>query len=163
MGSSFRRCFMVALVLTALSQPSFARGAADEKDSGHEPKTIVGAWFNTVQPTQRPAFVGLGNFSSDGGVVNTTSDSLPFPTETPGFGRWTKTGPQTYAITFFTLVGAPDGTLAATGKVRATVTLSPSGDEFTGVFQVDLVDPSGVLIVSDTGTVTGTRIKVEPF
>ena len=42
MGSSFRRRFMVALVLTALSQPSFARGAADEKDSGHEPKTSVG-------------------------------------------------------------------------------------------------------------------------
>ena len=41
--------------------------------------------------------------------------------------------------------------------------MGASGDEFTGDFQVDLFDPSGLLLVSDRGIVTGTRIKVEPL
>ena len=164
MANSLRRWFVMALALCMLSQPAFARGGDDAKGaSENEPKTLVGAWYNTVHPTQQPGFVGLGIFTKDGNLTNTTSVSLAFPTETPGFGRWAKTGPHTYSITFLTQIGAPDGTLAATGKVRATVTLSACGDEFTGTFLVDIFDRAGAPIATDTGTVTGTRIKVEPF
>jgi hypothetical protein len=163
-GNNFRQWFVMALALSVLGQPAFAQDAADAVDSsGHEPKTIVGAWSNTVHPTQRPAFVGLGIFTKDGNLTNTTSDSLAFPTETPGFGRWTRTGPRTYAATFVTLIGAPDGTFAATAKIRAAISLSASGDEFTGTFRVDVFDPTGAPIGADTGRVTGTRIKVEPL
>jgi hypothetical protein len=41
--------------------------------------------------------------------------------------------------------------------------VGPSGDEFTGVFQVDVFDATGTLIVSDTGSVQGRRITVEPL
>jgi len=43
------------------------------------------------------------------------------------------------------------------------VTIGPSGDELSGMFQVDVFDAGGTLIVSDTGTVQGRRIKVEPL
>ena len=158
------RCLVFAVTFSACSQLAFAQVAAHaENSSAHESKTIVGAWFNTVHPTLRPAFVGLGTFTADGGLINTTSDALAFPTETPGHGRWERTGRRTYAATFVVLIGAPDGTFAATAKVRANLTLSTSGDEFDGVFQIELFDPAGVAIISDTGTVTGTRIKVEPL
>jgi hypothetical protein len=75
----------------------------------------------------------LGTFSSDGGLTDTTTDALAFPTETPGHGRWVRTGRCAYPITFMVLIGAPDGSFAATGKVRANLTFSASGDEFNGV------------------------------
>ena len=50
-----------------------------------------------------------------------------------------------------------------TSKVRASLRLSADGDEFTGVFLVDVFDPNGVLLGSDTGNVMARRIKVEPL
>jgi hypothetical protein len=164
MVNRFARSLTIAVTLTAFSQLAFAQTAPQvEHSSKGGTKTIVGAWFSTVHPTLRPAIAGLGTFTSDGGLTNTTTDALAFPTETPGHGRWVRTGRRTYAITFLVLLGAPDGSFAATAKVRANLTLSASGDEFSGVFQIDLFDPAGAPIVSDTGTVTGTRIKVEPL
>ena len=39
------------------------------------------------------------------------------------------------------------------------MTISPDGDDMTGVFQVDVLNPGGTLIVSDTGTVKGRASK----
>jgi hypothetical protein len=100
---------------------------------------------------------------ADGGVINTTSVSLASPLESPGHGQWIQTGPRTFAITFVTLNADSAGTVLWTSKVRATLRLSTSGDEFTGVFRVDVFEPGGSLIVSDTGTVFSTRVKVEPL
>jgi hypothetical protein len=151
----FPRVLIIAAALVAFGQvmPAGADG----------PKTIVGAWLTNVTPTLQPAFVGLGTFNSDGTLTNTTSAALAFPTETPGHGAWVRTGRHTFAVTFVALIGDAAGSIFATAKVRATLTIGESGDEFTGVFRIDLIDPSGVLIVSDTGTVHGTRIKVEPL
>jgi hypothetical protein len=158
----FGRHLVLAVMLMAGNHPAFAQTlSTGEPSSDAESKTIVGAWFNTVHPTLRPAVVGLGTFTADGGLINTTSDALAFPTETPGHGRWVRTGRRSYAATFVVLIGASDGSFAAMAKVRANLTLSASGDEFTGVFQIDLFDSAGVPIISDTGTVTGTRVKVE--
>jgi hypothetical protein len=133
-----RRLARVLVIVTALlgasgQVTSNAKGSPD-----HEPKTIVGAWLTNVTPTLQPPFVSLGTFNSDGGLSNTTSASLAFPTETPGHGQWVRTGRDTFAITFLALIGDSPGKLAATAKGRATLTLGDSGDEFTGVFQVDL-------------------------
>jgi hypothetical protein len=127
-------------------------------------KTLVGAWSNVVTPTSpNPPFVGLGTFSSDGTLTNISSLSLGTNYESPGHGLWVKTGTNTYAITFFTIASNAAGQHIFTFKVRSSVHLSVSGDEFTGDFQVDVYDASGVFLGSDTGTVTGTRIKVEPL
>jgi hypothetical protein len=55
------------------------------------------------------------------------------------------------------------GNVVWTSKVRANVTVTDRGDASTGVFQVEVFDPSGALIISDTGTVQSTRISVEPL
>jgi hypothetical protein len=154
---------MIAVVLVAASQSPVQVLADAERSSDQSPKAIAGAWFTNVTPTLQPAFVSLGTFNRDGGVTNTTSVALAFPTETPGHGQWVRTGRHEFAVTFVALIGDAAGNHAATAKVRATLTLAQSGDEFTGIFQVDLADPAGAPIVSDTGTVQGTRIKVEPL
>jgi hypothetical protein len=126
-------------------------------------KTIVGAWFSTVTPTVIPPFVSLGTFTADGGLVNTSSLSLGTPLESPGHGRWVRIGRRTYDVTFFTISADAAGNHILTSKVRAKLTLSADGNEFNGAFQVDVFDPNGELLGSDTGTIRSRRIEVEPL
>jgi hypothetical protein len=153
----------IALVLFAVATPT-TQAEMDSRAQGNvAAKTIVGAWFSRVTPTVIPPFVGLGTFTADGGLINTTSLSLGFPLESPGHGQWVRAGRDRYDLTFFTVSADTAGNHILTSKVRAKLRLSADGDEFTGVFQVDVFDPNGGLLASDTGTVKSTRIKVEPL
>jgi hypothetical protein len=153
----------IALALFTTATPA-TQAEMDSAAHGNGPaKTIVGAWFSTVTPTVIPPFVGLGTFTADGGLINTTSLSLGTPLESPGHGRWVRTGRRTYDVTFFTISADAAGNHILTSKVRAKLTLSGDGNEFNGVFQVDVFDPNGVPLASDTGTIRSTRIEVEPL
>jgi hypothetical protein len=168
-GSNSQKFGLIRLPLTIalvlFTVPTLATRA--EMDSGAHGngavKTIVGAWFSTVTPTAIPPFVGLGTFTADGGMVNTTSLSLGAPLESPGHGRWVRTGRRTYDVTFFTVSADAAGNHTLTSRVRAKLRLSADGNEFTGVFQVDVFDPNGGLLGSDTGTIRSRRIEVEPL
>ena len=163
-GTKLRRLVLISLSLSValvISAVAPTEVAAQGTPNGR--KTLVGAWFNTVTPTLVEPFVGLGTFSADGGVTNISSVSLGAPLESPGYGQWVKTGPDTYAVTFLTISADAAGHHTLTSKVRANLWVSANGDDFIGDFQVDFFDPGGALLVSDTGIVTGTRIKVEPL
>jgi hypothetical protein len=152
----------IALALFTATPATHAE--MDSAAHGNRPaKTIVGAWFSTVTPTVIPPFVGVGTFTADGGLVNTSSLSLGTPLESPGHGRWVRTGRRTYNVTFFTISADAAGKHILTSKVRAKLTLSADGNEFNGVFQVDVFDPKGGLLGSDTGTIRSRRIEVEPL
>ena len=159
----FRLLLTMALVMCAVATPSMQVSVDGGRRSDGGTKTLAGAWFSTVTPTQVPAFVGLGTYSADGGITNTTSLSLGSPLESPGHGQWVRTGRDRYAVTFFAISADAAGNHILTSKVRANLRLSADGDEFTGVFQVDVFDPNGVLLGSDTGNVRARRIKVEPL
>ena len=153
----------IALVLLTAATPTTQAEMVSGAPGKGAVKTLVGAWFSTVTPTVIPAFVGLGTFTADGGMVNTTSLSLGAPLESPGHGQWIKTGPRTYDVTFFTVSADAAGNHILTSKVRAKLRLSADGNEFTGVFQVDVLDPNGEPLGSDTGTIRSRRIEVEPL
>ena len=161
MGRRLAGVLVIAAALVAFSQVTPTH--ATDPGNGLGPKTLVGAWFVEVTPTQVPPFVSLGIFNSDGTLTNISSSSLIFPPESPGYGVWSTAGAHKFASTFFTIVGDGTGKVAATNKVRAIVTVDPSGDHFSGRFQVDIFDANGTLIASDTGTVQARRIKVEPL
>ena len=131
------------------------------KDSTPHDTTLVGSWFVTVTPTVMPAFVGLTTIGADGSVIETNALTLASSLESPGHGRWVRITAHRYALTFVNLEVNPDGSYAGTGKVHATVILTSSG-QLTGTFEVALLDPNGVLLFSDSGTVSGKRIEVEP-
>lgn len=153
----------IALVLSTVATPATQADMDSGSHGNGGGKTIVGAWFSTVTPTVIPPFVGLGTFTPDGGLINTTSLSLGAPHESPGHGRWVRTGRRTYDVTFFTVSADAAGNHTLTSKVRARLRLSADGNEFTGVFQVDVFDPNGGLLGSDTGAIKSRRIEVEPL
>jgi hypothetical protein len=147
--------------LAALSPIAFAQKPGEVNLHKNNAPALVGAWSIDVTPTLVPAFASLGTFSADGTLTNISSPSLGVPPESPGYGEWVQVGRHRFAVTFHTLMGDGAGNLAGRQKVRATITVGPKGDKLNGVFQVDVFDATGGLIVSDTGTVQGRRLTVE--
>jgi hypothetical protein len=85
-----------------------------------------------------------------------------YASERAGYSSWVRTANNRFAATFIVNSFAPDGTVVATYKVRAWVSLGPTGDAFTSPFTTESLDLAGNLLGTVTGTVSGVRIVVEP-
>jgi hypothetical protein len=78
---------------------------------------------------------------------------------TPGHGIWQPAPAVGYLfIQFISLRVNHNGTLHAKKIVTITGALDSTGNHFTGNYGYELVDPTGRVITTGSGTVTGQRI-----
>ena len=77
-------------------------------------------------------------------------------------GVWGQTGFNTFMLNHFALTyDATTGSLAGTVNIRESVTLSPSGDKFTGTFTIDVYDTKNSHVDHLAGNITATRLTVD--
>ncbi len=77
-------------------------------------------------------------------------------------GVWGQTGFLTFELNHFPIAfDATTGAVANYINIREQVTLSPSGDSYTGTFTEDVYDIRGTQVDQIAGTVTATRITVD--
>jgi hypothetical protein len=146
--------------------------------AGAESQGLDGAWAMTVIATSPPGLPPLNSlitFTGSGEVIESRRGYLPFSPfgpvlETAGHGVWDRTGHGEIAATFTFLVqAAPNnpvfvaGESLGTDKIRLRLTLSHSGDSFSGAFVSQARDANGNVVFSAAGTVTGTRLPLEPL
>ena len=137
--------------------------------------SLVGSWeFSltpNLSPTQKPPISGLATFTSDGSVIETdTSEVVPVQISaggpvlrcTPGHGIW-QPSPVfgSLLIRFVRVVANPNATLHSKKIVTMTVTLNSTGDQFSGGYSFEFVDPTGHAITTGSGTVAG-QLMVHP-
>jgi hypothetical protein len=104
----------------------------------------------------------MATFTSDGTVIETDTSETALRL-TPGHGIW-QPSPAigNWFIRFTSLVANPDGTLHYKRIVSMTVELNSIGDQFNGGYALEVVDPSGRLITTGSGTVAG-QLMVHPL
>lgn len=146
---------MVAAALAGWSTTAHARADGSSQ-------SLEGAW-NVQIAFDTPGVEGCtapGVNSADGGVI-AAGCSLA---ESPGYGRWVRTGNSQFGITFvgqgFDLA---TGAINSTYKVRARVRLSQDRQQFSGPFVTDVFAPDGTLVFTASGIVTADRVNVEPL
>ena len=138
-----------------------ASGAVAPVSSSHQSgkdhgQGIVGTWLVEVLPAGDESFQAMVTVSPEGGLVETESTS-------PGtaLGSWESRGRGRVAVTFqrfeFDAEGAPAGRVV----VRTEVVVR--GDEFSGPFEFDVLDPQGNVVLSGKGTATASRFQVKPL
>jgi hypothetical protein len=92
-----------------------------------------------------------------------TARRSPFPgfadERGPGYGRWAQTGDREFKLTFYSILWK-EGVVNGYQRVRSTMILSDSGNEFTAdKVQVDFLDTNWKVVSSDIDEVTGTRLE----
>jgi hypothetical protein len=149
---------------TAEAEKSEARGPARA--------SIVGMWNfqfvskgNTAHNPSIPdgALLDFGyhQVHSDGTEIINSGGHAP-ATENFCLGVWGQTGFLTYEVNHFPLsYNATTGALANLINLREQITLSPSGDSFTGTFTLNVYDTKGNLVDHLVGNVTATRVTVD--
>jgi hypothetical protein len=78
-----------------------------------------------------------------------------------GHGAWDATGSDTAIFTFADLQADGQGNPDGTGIVRASITLDPDGQAFSGEYVRTFADPAGNTVAIIPGTVQASRIVAE--
>ena len=126
--------------------------------------TLVGAWEFTATlesgtHAPAPSVEGLATFTSDSTVIETDTMSI-LGRVSPGHGIWQR-GPIPggyFFVRFMNLRPNPNGTLHTKQTVTMFLTVNSSGDQFSGPYEIQLVNPSGDTISTSRGTVNGKLI-----
>ncbi|HXS94067.1 MAG TPA: hypothetical protein VN736_05635 [Candidatus Limnocylindrales bacterium] len=148
------------------------------RGSGGGPATpsIVGMWSvqyvaqgNSSRTPSIPdgAVVDFGynQWHSDGTEILNSAGHAP-ASENFCLGVWGQTGYLTYELNHFALSYTPStGTLANYVNIREQITLSPSGDKYSGPFTIDIYDLKGNRVDHIAGNITAQRVTVDssPF
>ena len=117
---------------------------------------LAGTWEIFVEPDPQSGVAPVVNFATltrDGKIVNVD------PGLGTAVGAWRNLS-GTYAITFHGFMELGGQTL--TYRVRGTVALDATAEQFSGPFVTEVRDLNGNLLLSFEGTVTATRLPVEP-
>ena len=145
---------MIAVILIA--------GIAALAQSPNGNVTPEGAW-NVAVAFDRPGLppcapapsVVIATTPNRGTVI---ADSC-WASESAGYGVWTRTGHNQFAITFKGNSFAPDETVAVSYTVKASVSMDASANAFAGPFQTQLFDLAGNVVDTLTGRVKAVRIE----
>jgi hypothetical protein len=135
---------------------------------GSDNNSVVGMWrftFTSQGNNVAPLFIpdgvvldhGFAQWHSDGTEI-TNSNRIP---STGNFclGVWAKVGPSHYQLNHFAM-GFDDGVHQSYSNIREDLTLSADGDSFSGTFSISIFDLQGHAGPVISGTLTGTRVKL---
>ncbi len=155
--------------MTAFAQSDKNQTQADETSvmsNVHNAGDLTGSWEGVVTagPGGPPPFRVLMTFTGVGGFVG--SGDGDNSVGSPQYGVWERIGrgnSRRFALTFRQLFSNPDESSNGSVKVRQTIILSSSGNEWEGPATVDIFAPDGTLVFSGTATATATRIQSEPL
>ncbi len=141
-------------------------------EQGPAPASIVGMWdvqlISLGNTTHNPPIpdgavidFGYNQLHSDGTEILNSGGHAP-ATENFCLGVWAKTGYLAYEVNHFALsYDAVSGMLVNKVNIREQISLSPSGDSYTGTFTLDVYDTSGNHVDHVVGTLMATRVTVD--
>jgi hypothetical protein len=143
---------VVLVGLIALGRASGSSAQDGTPPAGLAGHPLVGSWI-VNDPQGQPSVTA---FTADGVVVDAETGGGT------GIGSWQATGERTAAFTF--VIQASDAAQHFTGTIviRGTAEVDASGDTFTAPYSYTVVQEDGTVLDSGTGTVTGTRLPIEP-
>jgi hypothetical protein len=165
---------LTALLAGAMTLPILVpvhEAQADNGDFGRDGNSdaLLGTWLvqvsldpATVPPGTALNFTEIDTYGAGGGFVE--SNSGPAAGGPPGQGNWVRTGHREFALTQLRLGFDAANHYTGINKIRASLTLNKSGDEFTANSQVDIFLPDGTLLpIHPAATAHGTRVPIEPL
>ena len=130
-----------------------------------EKNTLVGVWEVKISAggVPPPPLLSIAIFGGDGSFTTTGNTKLSLAgladQRGPGYGRWAQTGDREFKLTFYAVLWK-EGEVNGYMRVRSSMILSESGDEFTArECQVEFLDANWKVVDSDNDEVEGKRLE----
>jgi hypothetical protein len=162
----------VLLTLAALVATSALATSAAPAASGHDRartsttphgQQLNGTWMTTVQLTDAPpgaptSFNALDTFLPGGSLLVSSSAANP-ALRTLAHGTWVRAGDHRFASTFVWFRFDPTGQYVGTQRVSRTMVLAEDGTSFEASDVVQVIAPTGAVVVTIHGTESGTLLR----
>ena len=157
----------LTITTSMASGPNVERKQSSASQNASE-RTIEGVWRTearhvTVKQTCSVPFAIRGLFTFNEGGTMSEFGVAPGSTpalRSPGHGVWQREhGWQDYSLAFTYYRYDASGAFMGSQKVRATLELGASGDEFTGKSAVEVLDANDNLIATVCAAAVGTRFE----
>jgi hypothetical protein len=146
------------------THPAFERGEGGASIVGMWKLQFVSKGNSTHNPPIPDGAIvdfGYSQWHGDGTEILNSGGRAP-ATENFCLGVWGRTGFSTFTLNHFALsYDAVTGALNANVNIREDVTLSPSGNKYTGTFTIDVFDPKGNHVDHVAGLINATRVTVD--
>jgi len=157
------------LIVLSLSAALTTSSAVSFASSQGTDRTLVGAWRTVVtiincqtgQPVPAPPFNGLSTFNHGGTMSEWGIGPGGSPAQrSPSHGVWQRDRSwQDYSFTFTHYRYDSSGNFLGPQKVTAAAELASSGDSYTSIAEVEVLDVTNNLIAKFCATSVGTRIE----
>lgn len=148
-------------------------GAQEEvSDAGHP---LVGSWLVVISlEGQDPgvplpsALTSLIMFFADGNVLVANAGQLSLLPPASGLffreghGQWVAMGDASADVTYDSLVLDQTGGLSSITITRTSVAVDTTGNGYAGSLVIESANPAGNVTGTEHGTLSATRIRVEP-
>lgn len=158
MSIAIKNGFIGLAVLCATIPGLLVAGPTDKN-------TLVGVWEvkTSAGGVPPPPLLSIAIFGGDGSFTTTGNTKLSLAgiadQRGPGYGRWTQTGDREFKLTFYAVLWK-EGEVNGYMRVRSSMILSESGDEFTArECQVEFLDANWKVVDSDNDEVEGRRLE----
>jgi hypothetical protein len=138
----------------ALGGSTAVQATTPPTEAPAEGHPFVGAWMFRTDGFPEE-FTELAAIHADGTVQGATTSGAT------GIGSWEATGANSFDLTFHVLSLTEEGTFSMT-TIRAAGEVSEDGQSFTAEFTLELTG-EGAPPGEFGGSVTGTRVNVEPM
>ena len=167
---NLKRIFLALAMVVLIAMPAALAGVQNSvvAPPGHK-VNIEGTWLADVTFTDGFTLKVLFTFmpvkdGEEGTLIDTNEYQFtPNPICTPDQGVWARTGDRDFAATHKTFCFDQNegGNPAGTAKIRDSIRLNSSGNEFTGTQRVDIYDTAGNLTDTFNATMHAVRMRVE--
>jgi len=126
-----------------------------------EKKDLAGIWAVKTRQhdAEYSAHPHIDIFNADGSLSNDTDWRLSWGMIGSGRGRWAATGAREFQLKYYAVTSNKEGVAYGFEQVQSILTLSESGDEFTGRAKWDLLDANWTVVFRGFSDFQGTRLE----
>ena len=154
---------LFAAISVVVTAGLLLRGQIDASEHGSIRKALEGSWSVRITPNSpTPPFDEFMTFDAGGGIVE--SNNFPFfalgLAAGPGHGMYKFDEHHQFKFTFTKFLFTPQGQPAGTLRVTGTILYSALTDTWTSPALVEIFDPAGNIILTDTTNGNATRIGI---
>lgn len=146
---------MTGGLIALLAQPVFTTTTTKQA-------SLIGSWEIIATADSAPSAEitpALATFTPEGSVIEADALELAPSRSTPGHGIWQLSpAVPNFFVRVTNIVARPDASHYAKRILTMTVGLNSTGDEFSGGYSFEVVEPSGQVLTTGSGTVSGKRM-----